>query len=472
MPMVPFYTRFPELAARETRSVHVLQSGGDLPVGEYGFMELYCNESDCDCRRVLFQVVSPPNLRDVLAVINYGWESADFYTRWMHGDERAGHEITAASLDPINPQSPLAPALLETFRTVLMTDRDYVARLARHYEMFKASQRERPEAARSAPLVVPERSSKPLMTVPEILQQLQRVPDKADFAPYEAALRAAIEQRAAITPELIAAIDRVSANPAHCLNDHEDCLHCFAIYLLAQLRERRALDCFLRFFSLPDEQSLDLTGDMVTEQGAAVLASACGGDPAPLLKLILDESVNEFVRVQAIDGLVVQAAWGDRARAAAVEDLRRLFTLLPKPGNAYVWAGLTGAVCDLHTPELAPEARQAFTEELVDESVLDVDWLEECLFERGEQCFAEFQERNAPIDAVAECSCWLCFRDENEDAGPWDDDQEWDASSILLPDKYEAGPPPIPYVAPPKVRRNDPCPCGSGKKYKKCCGKS
>ena len=22
----------------------------------------------------------------------------------------------------------------------------------------------------------------------------------------------------------------------------------------------------------------------------------------------------------------------------------------------------------------------------------------------------------------------------------------------------------------PKIRRNDPCPCGSGKKYKKCCG--
>ncbi|MFC4354325.1 SEC-C metal-binding domain-containing protein [Chryseomicrobium palamuruense] len=23
---------------------------------------------------------------------------------------------------------------------------------------------------------------------------------------------------------------------------------------------------------------------------------------------------------------------------------------------------------------------------------------------------------------------------------------------------------------PTKARRNDPCPCGSGKKYKKCCG--
>ena len=25
-------------------------------------------------------------------------------------------------------------------------------------------------------------------------------------------------------------------------------------------------------------------------------------------------------------------------------------------------------------------------------------------------------------------------------------------------------------IKPPKIGRNDPCPCGSGKKYKKCCG--
>lgn len=27
-------------------------------------------------------------------------------------------------------------------------------------------------------------------------------------------------------------------------------------------------------------------------------------------------------------------------------------------------------------------------------------------------------------------------------------------------------------VKPPKIGRNDPCPCGSGKKYKKCCGRN
>lgn len=31
--------------------------------------------------------------------------------------------------------------------------------------------------------------------------------------------------------------------------------------------------------------------------------------------------------------------------------------------------------------------------------------------------------------------------------------------------------PPEPKIAEKKVGRNEPCPCGSGKKYKKCCGK-
>jgi len=33
-------------------------------------------------------------------------------------------------------------------------------------------------------------------------------------------------------------------------------------------------------------------------------------------------------------------------------------------------------------------------------------------------------------------------------------------------------PPPVePIKTPKSAGRNDPCPCGSGKKYKKCCGK-
>ena len=42
MPMVPFYTRFRELAFREMRTVTV-HGHETIPDGNYGFLEFYCN---------------------------------------------------------------------------------------------------------------------------------------------------------------------------------------------------------------------------------------------------------------------------------------------------------------------------------------------------------------------------------------------------------------------------------------------
>lgn len=304
--MIPFHSRFLDLAARETRSLHVLARGGNLPAGEYTLLEYFCDEPECDCRRVLVQVVPAGRPNEVLAVINYGWESAEFYTRWMHGDAKAGSEIANASLDPLHPKSGCSDYLLQMFRDVVDMDPEYVARLARHYELFKSTQRPGTQSSIAAQLSTTELPAQPPRSIPEILKQLGTIPDQCQFAPYAAALRAAVAQRDAIIPELIVAIDRVSADSGPYLKHQEQCLHLFAIYLLAQFRETGALDCFIRFFSLPGEQALDLTGDLVTEHGAAVFASICGGDPAPLLRLAHDETVNEFVRAQAIDALLVQ----------------------------------------------------------------------------------------------------------------------------------------------------------------------
>ena len=135
--MVPFHTRFPDVAWPETRSVSVYLARQGLPVGEYAFVEYFCNEPGCDCRRVLFKVVSKSQPGEILAVINFGWEAVAFYTRWLHGDEEGANEIVAAALDPLNRQSRHAPALLDLFRKLWLPDQDYVARQRRHYELFK-----------------------------------------------------------------------------------------------------------------------------------------------------------------------------------------------------------------------------------------------------------------------------------------------------------------------------------------------
>lgn len=149
--MFPFHINCPEPGLREIRSIHVLAPGGQVPVGEYAYLELYCQDLDCDCRRVLFQVASSAAPDTILATINFGWESIEFYTEWMHGDEEAGREIVNASLDPMNPQSEYSDHLLDLFQNVMMADPNYVARLRAHYELFKRSLRARPWVNASRP---------------------------------------------------------------------------------------------------------------------------------------------------------------------------------------------------------------------------------------------------------------------------------------------------------------------------------
>ncbi len=133
--MVPFFTRFRDLASKETRSV-IVRGMPNLPDGEYDFVEFYCDEPDCDCRRVLIDVITPASGSKIWATINYGWESLEFYEKWMHNKE-AARESYGATLDLLNPQTKYSEALLQLFICVLQ-DEAYVERLKRHYQIFKS----------------------------------------------------------------------------------------------------------------------------------------------------------------------------------------------------------------------------------------------------------------------------------------------------------------------------------------------
>jgi len=133
--MIPFMELFPVVGARETRSVAV-PPGQDLPEGEYGSLELYCDEPGCDCRRVIIDVLRPETgWSKVWATIGYGWESLDFYRRWSSaGSDPA--EMKGPYLDPLNPQTKYSTALLNLFR-LLVQSPEYVARLERHYQRLE-----------------------------------------------------------------------------------------------------------------------------------------------------------------------------------------------------------------------------------------------------------------------------------------------------------------------------------------------
>jgi hypothetical protein len=219
-------------------------------------------------------------------------------------------------------------------------------------------------------------------------------------------------------------------------------------------------------FSAPGETPFDLAGDTVTEGLKQILASVYDGNPALLKALVKSEEVNEFVRSAALNTFLVLEQAGQMPRAEVVEYFRSLFHGKLQRTHSYAWDALVCAVADMPAPELLEDVRQAYAKGLVDTMVADLAGIERDVtapkpWRRDRQ--------HLITDAIAEMEWWATFHPE--DSRPKRTpmpDNPLPSPPQPVPTSYVA---PKPYVSEPKIGRNDPCPCGSGKKYKKCCGK-
>ena len=112
--LVPFFQVEPDLAEKETRTATLFEPREGIPAGTYGLVESYCPDPDCDCRRVMINVVEKQHPTRYLAAIGYGFD---------RDAEDAG-----PYLDTLNAQSPYADALLRLVQEIGLSDPSYVAR--------------------------------------------------------------------------------------------------------------------------------------------------------------------------------------------------------------------------------------------------------------------------------------------------------------------------------------------------------
>jgi hypothetical protein len=154
------------------------------------------------------------------------------------------------------------------------------------------------------------------------------------------AMQTAIEQREAITPELLRVLEAVAENPVAFAKRQDYMLHLFALFLLAQFREKRAYAPIVKMFSGPGQTSYDLAGDTVTDGLNRILASVYDGDPALLQKLVENEDANEFVRDAAINAFLVLEHSGQMTRDEVIDYFRSLFHGKLQRQPSYVWDGL------------------------------------------------------------------------------------------------------------------------------------
>jgi hypothetical protein len=118
-----------------------------LPAGGYAFLEMFCEDPGCDCRRVFFMVMVSFRTEEQ-AVVAWGWEDVEFYRKWMrYGDLSEAQLLQGPTLNIGSRETELSEGILDLTRNVLLKDPDYIERVKRHYRMF----RERVDALRPRP---------------------------------------------------------------------------------------------------------------------------------------------------------------------------------------------------------------------------------------------------------------------------------------------------------------------------------
>ncbi|MFM7101923.1 MAG: DUF1186 domain-containing protein, partial [Verrucomicrobiota bacterium] len=299
------------------------------------------------------------------------------------------------------------------------------------------------------------------MTVPEILEKLAN--HRGTFP--LAAVEAAIEQREAITPELLRILETMADAPAESSGSPDHPPFLLASYLLAQFREQAAYPLLVRMVGVPSEIAGVLLNDLFTDSLGRLLGTVFDGRLDLLQDLVEDPGVDEYVRGAAVEAFVVLVNEGRISRELAVRYWRHLFQggLEQKP--SFAWDALCQVVADLPAPELAGEMRRAVLAGWTDSAIATLEDLEADLAnpQRSERA------RYALIGHITDEIAWWPSFEPLEDAPLGED-----GCRVLRPG-YETGEPPDfmspePFVRPEKTGRNDPCPCGSGKEYKKCCG--
>ena len=231
------------------------------------------------------------------------------------------------------------------------------------------------------------------------------------------------------------------------------------IHLFGEKHEERAYAPLCQMIA-DDDAIEDLLGDAVIETLSGILIGVFDGDTEPLRRAIESEAGDEFARAAALEALgYLVRAKGAMSDADMRAYLRRLRREMKPRGDSFLWTTWAATAANLGYDDLRLDVATLNKDEWIGEfefTLTDFDGQSRLAHEDAAGLAGFEADGIRPFaNAIETLSSWTALQDEEgEDADSISDSLAVDA----------------PYVNPLReVGRNDPCPCGSGKKYKKCC---
>jgi hypothetical protein len=295
------------------------------------------------------------------------------------------------------------------------------------------------------------------MTPTEIMREFAR----DDIFP-KAAMAAARDQSAEMTPLFVDMIERLGTQPVSAMKDDEVFALIPVIHLMGEWRAPGAYRPVVRMMRQPTETLDYLLGDAVTETSFRVIAGTFDGDLQPLFDGMDDPEADEFARGSLMSALVLIAHLHPEHRAA-IKDHFRTFRSRCPDASPDVLTPWMDAVADLGLEDMTDDVRMLFETGVIPADYCDFSHflgdLKATQQSNGAPSSLRYR-RHLITDAIDELSRWYCYTDaffEKQKARKGSNEfrvAPWTEAVQTLPGK---------------PGRNDPCFCGSGKKFKKCC---
>ena len=238
--------------------------------------------------------------------------------------------------------------------------------------------------------------------------------------------------------------------------------HCLflAFHLLGSWRATNAYGTLARFLKGPPAMVDAALGGATTETPHRVMAAVYDGDPTPLHDIILDSNADEFIRSRMCESLAMLVHNGRLPRDHAEAFFRDAFLAIRPKAQSFVWCGWQQAIALLELRDLVPLVQQDFEQGFIGDDICSFeDFQEDIALGRvgfSHQFGKPTHEFTLFGDTIAELSTWYCFSEKYRKEIERHEENELLAAAARADSDFGPG-------------RNDPCPCGSGKKHKKCC---
>ncbi|WP_111978169.1 DUF1186 domain-containing protein [Algibacillus agarilyticus] len=246
------------------------------------------------------------------------------------------------------------------------------------------------------------------------------------------------------------------------LTKQENTLLFMGILLLVEMQQHDAFENFIVLCDGDDEYAEplgELLGDSVTEGLSSYFYILANGRHESLAKLLSSKVAGEYIRKAALEAIFSQYESEQISKETLSAIVDCLLVLYKEQNDFYLLGSLACLLMNYQWQEYQPQILALFDDDYLESLYLSRKNIEKWQTTAKSKRLLESGLVKKELDVMAGISNWICYSPTDNKIST--DKKSYITAKTLTPER----------IAEDKKApgRNEPCHCGSGKKYKKCC---